>query len=425
MEKEKLNDRSGSMLYIFYICYLLSIFSAFCTSCSQSKTTNDNDSVSQEVIIEDNIAYYSIKNNRISVDLDNLQKASLSDYFKNIELIPLETNNDVLIGSIRKCLIHQDNFYIFDGQQNILWIFDETGKYVSKINKRGQGPGEYSLIYDMIINSFTGNVDLLSPFGSIYSYDLSGNHKRTIQVADQTPQSVLRAVHRFEALDENSYALLALYNSTLVNYFDIVDNQITYQAYDLKETSEGYSASTYFYRNQSFFSYSLDNETYTIGKDSIVKAYTWDFGKYNYERNKLTPTLPERIRDSRGYTEKEIRQRFEDIYRRIPYQIYYQSQNNKYVIARIMLGGSEFSLDNPNFVNVIYDKSTQESKNYPQLIVNPFILTNDYLLTYFSHDNLDKYINSEMLDNVNQKKFDDLRNEPEEMNPIIIKYHFK
>jgi hypothetical protein len=293
MEKEKINDRSNSRLDVFFIIAFYYILLAFCASCSQSKTTNDNESVAQEVIIEDNITYYSIINNRITVDLDNLQKVSPPDYFKNIELIPLETNNDVLIGRIRKCLIHQNNFYFFDGQQDILWIFDETGKYVSKIDKRGQGPGEYSLIYDMIFNVFTGNVDLLSPFGSIYSYDLSGNHIKTIRVADQNPQSVLRAVHRFEALDENTYALLALYNSTLVNYFDIVENQITYQAYDLSETSEGYSASIYYYRNQPFLSYSLDNEAYSIGKDSIVKAYTWDFGKYTYERNKLTPTLPE------------------------------------------------------------------------------------------------------------------------------------
>ena len=423
MEKEKLNGRFSSRLNIFI--YTICILLAFCTSCSQSKTTNDNDSSSQKVIIEDNIAYYSIINNRISIDLDNLQKASLSDYFKNIELIPLETNNDVLIGSIRKYLIHQNNFYIFDGQQNILWIFDGNGKYVSKINKRGQGPGEYSLIYDMILNPFTGNVDLLSPFGSIYSYDLSGNHIKTIQVADQTSESVLRAVHRLEALDESTYALLALYNSTFVNYFDIVKNQITYQAYDLSETSEGYSTSTYYYRNQLFLSYSLDNEAYIIGNDSIVKAYTWDFGKYNYDRNILTPTLPERIRDTRGYTRNEILQRNEDINSRIPYQIYFQSQNNKYVIARIKLGSSDFSLDNSNFVNVIYDKSTQESKNYPELTVNSFILTNEYLLTYCTHENLDKYINRETLDNANQKKFDDLKNEPEEFNPIIIKYYFK
>ena len=424
MEKEKLNDSSSSRIniYIFAIYYILL---TFYSSCSQPKTTNGNDSTSQKVIIEDNIAYYSIINNRISVDLDNLQKASLPNYFKNIELIPLETNNNVLIGSISKCLIHQNNFYIFDGQQNTFWMFDENGKYVSKIDKRGQGPGEYSLIYDMILNPFTGNIDLLSPFGSIYSYDLSGNHIKTIRVADQSPQSVLRAVHRFEALDENTYALLAKYNSTFVNYFDIVDNQITYQAYDLKESSEGYSTSTYYYRNQLFLSYSLDNETYIVGKDSIVKAYTWDFGKYNYDRNILTPTLPEQVRDSRDYTMDERRQRFEDIYRGIPYQIYFQSQNNKYVIARIMLGGSGFSLDNPNFANLIYDKSTQEIKNFPQLTVNPFILTNEYLLTYCSHGTLDKYINSEMLDNVNQKKINDLRNEPDELNPIIIKYYFK
>ena len=74
---------------------------------------------------------------------------------------------------------------------------------------------------------------------------------------------------------------------------------------------------------------------------------------------------------------------------------------------------------------MIYDKSIQESKNYPQLIVSLFILTNEYLLTYCSHENMDKYINRNILDKVNQKKFDNLSNKSEEMNPIIIKYYFK
>jgi len=37
----------------------------------------------------------------------------------------------------------------------------------------------------------------------------------------------------------------------------------------------------------------------------------------------------------------------------------------------------------------------------------------------------DKYIKKEMLDEPNRKKFEELVNAKEEMNPIIIKYYFK
>lgn len=42
------------------------------------------------------------EDNVIQVDLDNPEKASLFDYFRSIELIPLETSSDVLVKGFTK-----------------------------------------------------------------------------------------------------------------------------------------------------------------------------------------------------------------------------------------------------------------------------------------------------------------------------------
>ena len=56
---------------------------------------------------------------------------------------------------------------------------------------------------------------------------------------------------------------------------------------------------------------------------------------------------------------------------------------------------------------------------------HPKIVTNEYVLSFCNHGELEKYVTREMLDEVNRQKFDDLMNAKEEENPIIIKYYFK
>ncbi len=73
----------------------------------------------------------------IFVDLDRPEKVSLFDYFRSIELIPLETSSDVLIAGIMKMIVYQDKYYALDKNQCIIFVFDETGKFLYKIGKRG------------------------------------------------------------------------------------------------------------------------------------------------------------------------------------------------------------------------------------------------------------------------------------------------
>ena len=84
----------------------------------------------------------------IFVDLDNPVEASLFDYFSSIELLPLETSPDVLVTGVSKIVIHKGNYYVLDMPQCIIFVFDKAGKYLLKIDKKGQGPGEYNFITD-------------------------------------------------------------------------------------------------------------------------------------------------------------------------------------------------------------------------------------------------------------------------------------
>ena len=87
------------------------------------------------------------------VDL-GLGQVEVSDsYYEVIDsiyIIPLETNDSILIGSISAVLQYGDTLIVVDGQkaQTIL-AFDLDGNFLYKIGSRGKGRGEYGSINDV------------------------------------------------------------------------------------------------------------------------------------------------------------------------------------------------------------------------------------------------------------------------------------
>jgi len=81
----------------------------------------------------------------------------------------------VLIGWIEEIVYYQGRYYILDRQQKGIQVFDDKGKFIFQLNKRGQGPGEYSELRSIYLNPFTSRIDILD-LSVIHSYDLSGKH---------------------------------------------------------------------------------------------------------------------------------------------------------------------------------------------------------------------------------------------------------
>ncbi|MDE6452350.1 MAG: 6-bladed beta-propeller [Odoribacter sp.] len=67
-------------------------------------------------------------------------------------IVPLETTDKNIISCIDKLEIYNDRFYILDGTQDIIFIFDKFGRYLSKIAHFGRGAEEYLHISDFHID---------------------------------------------------------------------------------------------------------------------------------------------------------------------------------------------------------------------------------------------------------------------------------
>jgi len=91
-----------------------------------------------------------------SINLRDAFKESVSiktsQLFKTAELIPLESNDSIFIGSIKKILINQKYIVIFDNVANKILLFDRTGNFERILAVHGKGPGEFAHIIDMNFN---------------------------------------------------------------------------------------------------------------------------------------------------------------------------------------------------------------------------------------------------------------------------------
>jgi hypothetical protein len=111
----------------------------------------------------------------ISINGNIRQTLNLSSFVDTIEFIPLETNDENLIGEVDRIIYRNGKYYLrtTHGMQNgKLSVFDKTGKYLWGLNKRGNGAGEYPDFEDFLITN-NGDISILA-YPKIINYDSTG-----------------------------------------------------------------------------------------------------------------------------------------------------------------------------------------------------------------------------------------------------------
>jgi hypothetical protein len=351
----------------------------------------------------------------IFVDLDRPEKASLFDYFRSVELIPLETLSDVLIVGILKMIVHQNKYYALDPIQCVIFVFDETGKFLFKIDKKGQGAGEYVFIQDFNINPFSGNLEILESYGKVLIYDLSGNHIETKRITFPG----FRVVHKLAAIDNHTHVFFTHYQPKKIIYFNLDEQKLLHEEFEETRRLGSFPNEPYQYRGDWFFSRPVHPVVYKMGKEKLEMAFQFDFGKYTREGR--TAVFSE---EGNRFIDKAT----EELFGQFPYLIHTVRHNSKYVFASL----SRKDLD--HWENIIYDKSTGKSKYILNFTENvqfnshrgeEIIVTDEYVLMPVQWVDLEKRITGEMLDDGQREIFEELLQAETEQNPVLIKYWFK
>ena len=104
----------------------------------------------------------------------------LSCWVEDFETVKLDGKDEALVG--HGPVYVSDNYILVRESNNVpCKLFRRDGSFVDKVGSLGQGPGEYTDVYDMQIDEQAEHIYLL-PFRSkaIYVYDLKGNYQKDI-----------------------------------------------------------------------------------------------------------------------------------------------------------------------------------------------------------------------------------------------------
>jgi len=184
----------------------------------------------------------------------------------------LESREESLIGEISKIELSEDRIYILDSRYKAVFIFDKKGKFINRIKKIGQGPGEYTSLTDMeILNS---DVYVLAR-NRVVVYGEDGAWIKTILL--DTHYS------NFHLLSDKYIILYSgKTNSTMYDFtlYDYVNKSIIKRFFPY-ETSDGYIPyNSPFYVTDSrelLIAKEYDYNIYSFADDNLNQKYTLKF----------------------------------------------------------------------------------------------------------------------------------------------------
>lgn len=81
---------------------------------------------------------------------DNHVLFNPSDAIEVSHYLALETNENILMSQISEIRFYDKRIFLRDNSRKVIFIFDETGRFVQQIRHNGNGPGEYNRIMSYI-----------------------------------------------------------------------------------------------------------------------------------------------------------------------------------------------------------------------------------------------------------------------------------
>lgn len=153
---------------------------------------------------------------------DSLQ-VPLSYLTEELQIVKLAGEDAALVG--KGAVYVSDNYILIKGSANMpCKLFYKDGKFVGNVGAIGQGPGEYTMVYDIQIDEAGQRIYLLSwDADQILAYNLEGNYVRSIPLNKKyeklrVPKGVFKSDGKMEFLvDKESLkgSWVQLYNDYL------------------------------------------------------------------------------------------------------------------------------------------------------------------------------------------------------------------
>lgn len=243
---------------------------------------------------------------KIVIDVDESIKLTYSEIFESLEIIPLESTHELLVGDIDQILFSENRIFIVDEKKTqSLFIFDRSGKLVKRIESKGLGPGElYKPTSAQVIENDNQLVIFDGRQGKCMFYDYEGNFLHEIRYTDwlATYDWIYHKEHLYFYSENGEVFEDRLFKTTVgmqtvsrINTFYRGDATI------INGMKNAYLYPTYD-GSSLFFNERNSNRILEIQEDVIKRQYVFSFSKDEFKPD------PQRVYQAIDFTREFWRQ---------------------------------------------------------------------------------------------------------------------
>lgn len=352
---------------------------------------------------------------------------NVSDFIERMEAVPLESRDTAsLMKGYRKLIYDPDSdLYAILDNRFVILLFSGDGRFVSSSEtKQGNGPDQYQMVVDIKFNPFDKGIDLLNPYGVVYTYDYSFNLIRKTDF-EQTGLSFSNLM----AYGKQKYLFTP---SLLVN-----DNAIYWFDYELGEQKKANYQGTLssinmdreaFYKIDSVYYFIPTGINYyfyqiDMGMHRLTPYMKLDFGNEEIEEDELPGKVKANLKTLKSSEKQtkfihQLRERNNYLERSSHLLPLIKFFNDKYVYVHYIKDRQ------PS--NYIYNRQTKEGflQHGTKPLKMPFCFSLDDTTLYAIVDayEIEEYINKDL---IAEDIIEKLENVKEDDNPIILKYYLK
>ena len=117
----------------------------------------------------------------LSINFNDPQSIPIKNFIDTTTFIPLETNDSCLVSKIAHVHSIDSLLFVHDIKTNSIYTFNEKGKHLYNINKKGQGEGEYISIYRFLIDELNKHLIIYdNNSNKLIYYTLEGKYVKEI-----------------------------------------------------------------------------------------------------------------------------------------------------------------------------------------------------------------------------------------------------
>lgn len=214
--------------------------------------------------------------------IDTTGFLSLSDVSDDVEYVLLKTSNakqEIFIGRLlENVFICKD--YIFVQMDDNIIQYDREGNLIRTIGRKGGGPGEYNLVFNMTVDDKTKKV-IINCSGKINEYDFDGNFVRSQKNAYNNqlmPVDSNRIAVEVENLWHDVKERLVILNRK----GEVEKSFPRYQLFEHTDygKSSGYYPRITKYNDIICFNEAFNDTIFELKNDELQMRYYLDWGKY-------------------------------------------------------------------------------------------------------------------------------------------------